>query len=418
MKRLEAEIGTIDRLLLDCLHRDSERIKVLGSVSLTENEWHQFFLTAVRKRVSALIFYRLKKRDALGFLPKQIEEGFRNRYLMNAARNLKLSFELRNVLEAFLAENISSIVLKGAHLVNWIYENPALREMSDIDLMLHPEQMKLADKILSQMGYRPRTPWDLACEMENFRHLPVYTKRSSIPIELHFNIFQVASSFYVGADELWPEKTVYQNGGLKFNGLSPELLLVHICVHLAGHRYAFGLHPLCDISELIFMGSKLLNWEKFSNKTIKMGYECPVFLSLFLAKELLGAQVPEGVLQSLEFGGINERIFEIAQRQILAERHLKDFGITVAETLENEGLFSKIRTIFKRLFLPRKMIAREYGLRPNSKLFFLYYPRRFWDLIHRQRKKFWKHMHGDLETKAEVKDYVELDRWLNVTDKR
>jgi hypothetical protein len=62
--------------------------------------------------------------------------------------------QLREILDTFGRENISSLVLKGPALAWTVYPDPATRPFADIDLLVRPDQYMKARNILNQLGYR------------------------------------------------------------------------------------------------------------------------------------------------------------------------------------------------------------------------------------------------------------------------
>lgn len=89
-------------LLLHCLGWDAERTRVaVRSVELDEAGWRHFLEVAVRQKVSALLFYRLKERDCLSLVPEFVQVALRERYFGNAARNMRNFHYLKDVLRGF-----------------------------------------------------------------------------------------------------------------------------------------------------------------------------------------------------------------------------------------------------------------------------------------------------------------------------
>jgi hypothetical protein len=62
--------------------------------------------------------------------------------------------ELEVVLAALTEAGLLTILLKGAALAYTLYPDPALRPMSDLDLLIHPQDLKQAVQVIQSMGYR------------------------------------------------------------------------------------------------------------------------------------------------------------------------------------------------------------------------------------------------------------------------
>jgi hypothetical protein len=61
--------------------------------------------------------------------------------------------QLKEILIEFNKNNIPVILLKGAHLAQFVYGNIALRLMSDIDLLVKKEDLGCACAIIIKYGY-------------------------------------------------------------------------------------------------------------------------------------------------------------------------------------------------------------------------------------------------------------------------
>ncbi len=78
-------------------------------------------------------------------------------------------------------------------------------------------------------------------------------------------------------------------GGYSFPALCPDDLLLVLCVHAAKHVWA-QLSWLCDIAQLSI--SPHLDWENVWRQAHKLGLKRIVALNLFLARDLLGTDLP------------------------------------------------------------------------------------------------------------------------------
>src|SRR6185503_4285201 len=78
---------------------------------------------------------------------------------------------LGQILDAFDIAGISVLVLKGAALAHLVYPAPGLRPMSDVDLLVHPEQAALSQSVLADLGFSaPPSPQHR--RLASHHHLP------------------------------------------------------------------------------------------------------------------------------------------------------------------------------------------------------------------------------------------------------
>jgi len=93
---------------------------------------------------------------------------------------------LAEVLEAFQRASIDTIVLKGAALAWTIYPSPALRPMSDVDLLVPPAAAPTAQLLLRRLGFEAQVSGRRFGR--NAHHLPIASRSQNgvtISVEIH-----------------------------------------------------------------------------------------------------------------------------------------------------------------------------------------------------------------------------------------
>ena len=104
--------------------------------------------------------------------------------------------------------------------------------------------------------------------------------------------------FESGSERLWKGAERLSIGGTKVLALSPENMLFALCVHGAQCIWK-RLELVCDVAELI-RAEKKMDWSQIMQQAGTLGIERMLFLGLYLARDLLGAALPEEVLQRVE----------------------------------------------------------------------------------------------------------------------
>jgi len=94
----------------------------------------------------------------LASVPKKFRERWAEAYYAAAARSALLSREMDRLLAALHEADIPAILLKGAILAENLYPNPALRPMSDLDILVPHDRVLDAREVLERLGYRALHP--------------------------------------------------------------------------------------------------------------------------------------------------------------------------------------------------------------------------------------------------------------------
>jgi len=167
---------------------------------LDEADWECLIALAQRHGVAPMLYATLKKRGIMP--PPAIANQLRQIYLASASRNLHVFHELGNILRELQAANIPVIPLKGAYLAQAIYGNIALRPMSDVDLLVKPDEMTRALDILRALGYSSERSFDPITEQTISQHMPLMCKAGGLRVEMHWTIVNPRSNSRFGQNEL------------------------------------------------------------------------------------------------------------------------------------------------------------------------------------------------------------------------
>jgi hypothetical protein len=95
---------------------------------------------------------------------------------------------------------------------------------------------------------------------------------------------------------------------------------------------------------------------------------------------MLGAGVPDGVLERLVPGGIDQRILDTARQSVLAQTGHGQWA-PFFDLLGVESIGDKARVFSERVFLSRGEMAVKYPASRDSKHLYLYYALRLRDVI-------------------------------------
>lgn len=406
------------QILLDCLHQSSESISAQRLESLSDEDWEQLLKASQKQRMLGLLYHRLKLRGFESVIPAQYLLRLKMAYLENAARNLKIQSELGEIISALRLKDIPCLVLKGLHLAAAFYENHALREMADIDLMVPGAFLRQATDVLNTLGYRTKNSYDHSSEWQKVsHHLPIFSRPSSTPVEVHWSI--VHPDFRQGLDidlrGLWERSLLVHIGNFDASVLCTEDILLHLCSHACDHhRFEQGLRPVVDIAQILASRNNII-WSDLIARSRESGVHRSLYLLLRLTKELTGTHVPPQVLSDLRPANFNELLISEARELILADMH-KHRSITPSLTKWRDlGLPGRLAAFFRRIFLPKIKIADMYDVSPQSMKLYRYYFVRSKDLLARYCGTALKLDQHDEELTSIARCKSNLDNYLTGT---
>ena len=429
--------------ILDCLRTEFSggNSHIFSKAGLPIINWDSVNEKALQWNILPLLYKIIKNQsnflsslDIPDHVVREIETAYIKTYVINKANFGKL-FE---IIKIFDTAGIRVILLKGAHLAQFVYQDIGLRWMADIDILIRRDDLERASGILANMGYEypdlESAVWDDFGKRKDIRdkaeiiewhkahhmHL-IYCNPTDIQgLELHWGIARSASPFTIDTEGLWGRARAEEINGTKVWVLSPEDLLLHLSLHDSyyHHLKLFGLRPCCDVAAVVHRFSKQIDWGQVQARAREWGIQKYLYLTLRLSRELLGTEVPVDFLQAIRDRTCNDRIILEAERRILGkETHKPAFkGMTYPSAIHifnpDEGLFKKICFFLKRIPISREELASRYSLHVSSKRICLYYPVRFASLLFSYARVyipyFWYRLrHGQ----NHCVDYT-LDLWL------
>lgn len=329
--------------------------------------------------LSALGFEHSAKWTQLPNIPSQVLEFFRQAYYGNLARNLTLFQELRRILKVLSNAGIKAMVLKGAALAETVYGNPALRPMSDLDLLIRKEDFMKAERQLLDLGYSLATIEFSKWYAERFGGGRLYVKMAGFPmyVDIHWNITTPSVKLdndkrYAEIDRIWNEARPMKVAGVDTLSMPVEDLILHISVHLAAHHLQFRLIWLKDICELAYQYQGQINWDKIVEDARYLKLSQPVYSCFKCAKEWLDAPIPGEVFS--KFKSSHNNNLETKFHNLLTHMDGDKMGVIehFYQYLSIPGIGDKGLFLFRAMFPSIAYMRNRYSI-PRSKLVYLYY---------------------------------------------
>ena len=366
---------TVYDILLSILSGRKDRTFIERLENLSTDAWEFILSESNKHRVSSLVYKKLSLMSNERIILREVIGEMRREYLLNSGRNMLLFSGLRNILAALQGSGIQALALKGAHLADSVYKNRALRPMGDIDLLIRRRDLERSVSVLGKIGFNPSKKFFIDDEISVHRDIPALHNREGIVLEIHWNLMDPDSPVTIMPEELW-ERAEHKNvDSMDLLVLSPEDLLIHVCIHASlHHRFASGLLHLCDIAEILSNYGTALDWGKIYSIAKKWNATRSLYLSLLLTKNLLGAGVPEAVLDQCKPDQTDPKLIEWS-KELVIEGWLNEVPMTcnIPKIVGPRTLAERYRNFMGILFPSKKVLATKYAVRSDSPLLYYYY---------------------------------------------
>ena len=410
---MEADMAELQQLLLDCLKKD-EPVELTRIAALLPEEWQSLLALVAVQRIRSLFWHRLKQKGLARSVPAEVAHALQEAFQQITMRNLFHYGELRMLLTALNTEGIPLILLKGIYLADAVYESAGLREMRDIDVLARPTDLARIVTILADMGYTSPQPICPEITLQTHQHLPPMIKAGRATFEIHWNIVGPEESWFVDHEWLWQQSVPVQIAGCAALTLSPEALLLHLCLHTSyHHQFAFGLRPSCDIATVITRSGPALDWRAVADQAVCNGWQRGVYLALRLAQELVGAKIPDYVLERLRPADMTDTLLATVRSQVFGDKRIAaSIPVRLAEFLESRSFIDKMRIFWQRVFVSRAVMASKYPAPVDSMRLYGYYPKRVFDLLRHHGHNLKKYHQNNAPLKGTVERANVIAAWL------
>jgi hypothetical protein len=309
------------QLLLACARvplepEQKQRLRELAASGL---DWELLLQAAENHGLEPLLAWHLGE-SAADAAPPAVAERLQARFARHARSNLLLAGELIRILAGFGAAGIPALPYKGPVLATRLYGNLALREFSDLDILVEPRHVPAARELLLTAGYWPQLELSAQQQSAYLRsgcELGFAGRERSVVVELHWRIAPRCFWKEPPVEQLLERAQSVSLAEAQVRALSPEDLLLVLALHAAKHLWR-GLGWSCDVAQLL-RRFPALDWSAVEGRAGELGLRRLLHLPLYLAHELLGAPLPEGLAARLAADAHLQALAqEVRQRPLVA----------------------------------------------------------------------------------------------------
>jgi len=366
-------------LLSAKIHPSAEEIEALDAQVTLVEEWDAVVRNLIERGVGPLFYAKLPKLTNSKLIPDISKDQLKQAYYRTLSRGMVLQDVFRKAVSVLKANNIDLIVVKGAYLSEKLYGDIALRQFSDIDLLIREEDGEKAQSALKEAGFRSKddTTHEFIRKNIGFEHYPQLIYRGGA-VELHISLNRPGESYQLLPESVWIHSETVQIQGTEVR--VPDLMdvLIHTIVHLHkhfqdGHIQFTGFN---DIVNLLLQADKI-NWEELLDRC--RGYNCEeiVFRYLLLTSKYYQIQLPEDVIGRYK-SCLRPEDEELFLKYLSG---YKGKHYSVASRFKGihqlDGIGMKVKYLILMLFPSKRYMVSSYHLK-NTGLYWCYYPYRYW----------------------------------------
>lgn len=264
-----SQLTTEQRFVVERSHARSQAPpSTVKRDELEQISWPAVADIAAAQKILPLLWWQVRQRNEQELFPPHWQIVLQQFSVAVDSRNQSMFDMTQTVVDALRSRHVNVAPTKGCVLNKDTYPRFGGRWMDDTDLLVHRHDLPIVERTLSDIGYTAGT-WDperntikaLPREKDllwraRMHNLPPYGKLTSDPL-LPVHIVDVSWSVDLDRDSQIVDGFLNRSSDGR---LTPEDLLVHLCIH--NYREASGpiwialardsnLAKLCDIREMI-----------------------------------------------------------------------------------------------------------------------------------------------------------------------
>jgi hypothetical protein len=231
-------------------------------------------------------------------VPEDVAWYLSELHSMNRTRNHAIKQQIVEIIVALNQIGVEPLLLKGAaFLITGMYDDPASRIMSDIDVMFRIGDVEKVLETLSTLRYRSQV---LEASLFDFcQHVvPMFRSGEPAAIEIHTRLFhEWTDPEVVTNEDVWTDSVPVRVDGLSLRVLSPSHSAIYNVVHSEVHHENFelgriSLRDLLDLAIISRLHSASIDWRSIEARMKRHDLGRVLRSYLHIGMKLFGSPVP------------------------------------------------------------------------------------------------------------------------------
>ena len=228
-------------------------------------------------------------------LPAYIRARLRTEFQRNLFRNLGLLEELKRILALWKELDIEAIPYKGPVLAEQLWGSFALRECSDLDLLVRRGDVERAGQELLTLDYDRVSPVASSlCSalLRNASEEQFRNSRNNIFLELQWAPAPRTLAVKYDDQRLWRNLTTVEVSGTRVHAPGPEDLVALLTIHGWKHNWS-KLIWVADLAAAVRLGN--IDWKLVQRTAEFGGWRRILLLGLEMVRRVYSLETPLAV---------------------------------------------------------------------------------------------------------------------------
>ena len=336
--------------------------------ALPDQVWHRIVEDALAQRVAPLLYQWSDLPGHQSFIPATFRSRLKRELMQHSAWNLLLTTELRAILVACDQQGIPCIPLRGPVLAEQLYGDRSVRQMDDLDLLIHRKDLPAVKGIFERFGYQQHQQHPGFHEDFSYSLELVHPTHGFL-VEPHWTLA------YPPHLEIEPMRPVWMRCqrrrwiDLDIHCLKVEDLILHLCLHIQHKGRQAPLLWFYELDTVTRRHEVDLDWNVFIEQVRLMEQSAATTDILTVLANTFHSPIPDSVVERLTDPPreSSSSRFRMIDKEILVQS-LPNSGEEFAMLASLQDFKDKLRYILSLVFPSPQYMTRRYGTSAPVKL--------------------------------------------------
>ena len=360
------------------IHPEQSDIEIINNEIPGVTNWEYFARTITERGIAPLFHIKITSLSNAGMIPDFVKDHVRKVYFKTMSRGMLLYAHFKEIAIAFEKENIPMIPMKGVYLAEKMYRDIALRQFSDMDLLVSPENGEKCLQILKKNGYISTliAQTEFVQSLSEIVHYPPMVK-NEISVEIHIKLHRNHPEYFLDPAKIFEHALPDSLNSCKVLAMDKYDMLIHLCLHLDKHFVSGSLQFTCynDIVNYLNTYITEFDWHEMEKRVALYNATNQVYLHLMISNKYFHLHLPDEIVTKFNhlLTDKNLKLFVNhlngkSVTQSFVSSHLQYIGKT-------EGIKNKWRYLMDVTFPTKKFIRSKYKLKDNNQIYWYYFLR-------------------------------------------
>ena len=347
-------------------------------------DWNKVMEYSLALGVQPLLYKHLCRERFASHVPHEVLLQLKESYCTQSIRSLRIYSQINRIINAFGSPGIPIVLLKGAFLAKWVYEDIALRPMSDIDILCRKCDEQLIQSTLLGLGYYQErsvfhSPFHETVQNVGCHHLLPFRKADAHTVEVHTHLSPDDCGPTLEMDKVWETVTDCKLDGLELRCLALDDQLLYLCFHLYRHIASQNttLYWFCDIHEMINRYMDRIDWSRLDARAHSLGVADQVGAVLRLLKTHWNTPIPERILPGAYAFTPKLCLATILDHRLYDKQNeierLTDYAQELRFVFHVKGWANRFHYLWRLIFPTRAHLMHRYKIENPIVVFLCYF---------------------------------------------